>query len=433
MLVKGAFGSLALRVISVLLMLMVSIVLARMLGPTQFGIYSVVLSLVSLLAVPAQMGLPTLVVRETATAYVWQRWGVMRGLWHWATRKVLSLALLLAILALLVGERLLPGEAEHRTMLLVLAALLIPLNVLNTLRGAALQGLRHVVLGQLPELVINPLLLGALIVGVSLVMQTRLDAITAIALHIFSVSFSFALGAYLLWRLVPPALRARPEPIYEARAWRAAALPIALTTGLQVLNQNIDIVMLGWLRSAEEAGIYKIAVSAAAIVSLGLGAVNQALAPHFARLHQLDDYGRLQRLVTLSARGILALSLPPMLLMVLAGEEVLTLFFGHDYASGKTALAIIAFGQLVNAAMGSVGLLLNMTGHERQTFRAVLAAAFANVGLNLALIPAWGAIGAAIAATTSLVVWNVIMWLAVRRLLGIETMAFPIFTFEGKK
>ncbi len=133
---------------------------------------------------------------------------------------------------------------------------------------------------------------------------------------------------------------------------------------------------------------------------------------------------RLQRLVTQSARAILALAVPITLVFVLFGEQFLALAFGPDYAAGHTALAILAIGQLVNAGMGSVGVLLNMTGHERDTMRGVAIAAVANVLLSLVLIPLFSTVGAAVATAASPIIWNILLRRAVTRRIQIETMAF---------
>jgi O-antigen/teichoic acid export membrane protein len=44
--------------------------------------------------------------------------------------------------------------------------------------------------------------------------------------------------------------------------------------------------------------------------------------------------------------------------------------------------------------------------------------------LNLFLIPLWGITGAAVATATGLVTWNVLLWWAVRKRLGINSLAF---------
>jgi O-antigen/teichoic acid export membrane protein len=88
-------------------------------------------------------------------------------------------------------------------------------------------------------------------------------------------------------------------------------------------------------------------------------------------------------------------------------------------------LVILCVGQLVNATMGSVSAVLNMTGNERDAMRSVFISATVNVLLNLLLVPRWGAVGAAIATSTTLIVFNVMMWRLVRLRTGLDSS--PLF------
>ncbi|WP_018995113.1 polysaccharide biosynthesis C-terminal domain-containing protein [Thioalkalivibrio sp. ALJ2] len=72
-------------------------------------------------------------------------------------------------------------------------------------------------------------------------------------------------------------------------------------------------------------------------------------------------------------------------------------------------LAILAFGQLVNVAFGSVGMFLTMSGYERETLMGHLVALAVNAATAVALIPLLGVIGAAIAVTIGLLTWNVVL------------------------
>lgn len=108
------------------------------------------------------------------------------------------------------------------------------------------------------------------------------------------------------------------------------------------------------------------------------------------------------------------------------GQSFLS-FFGSEFTSGSTALSILVFGQLVNAAAGSVGLLLVMTAHEREAAIGMGVGLSLNVLLNTLLIPLWGIEGAAGASATSMIVWN--LWLAVRvhRRLGLDPSVLAMF------
>ena len=110
----------------------------------------------------------------------------------------------------------------------------------------------------------------------------------------------------------------------------------------------------------------------------------------------------------------LAIALP---LLDLAGF-VLSMF-GDSFTAASGALRILLLGQLVNAATGSVGSLLTMTGHERAAAVVLAVAAAAQIALGLVLIPRLGAEGAALANTASLVGWNAVMAVLVWKKLGI--------------
>jgi O-antigen/teichoic acid export membrane protein len=162
----------------------------------------------------------------------------------------------------------------------------------------------------------------------------------------------------------------------------------------------------------------------AALVAFGLQAVNMVVAPHFARLHARGDDAALQQLVTVSARVIFFFTLPTATVFIVFGDELVRLIFGPEFNSGYLTLIILLIGQLMNASMGSVGLLLSMTGHERETARGVAVAAVSNLILNLSLIPNYGMEGAALASALSVAIWNVLLWRAARRRLGINSLAF---------
>ena len=111
-------------------------------------------------------------------------------------------------------------------------------------------------------------------------------------------------------------------------------------------------------------------------------------------------------------------------LLPLGSEWLLATLFGHEFGRAYWPLLLLAVGQLVNAWFGPTGMLLNMTGHEREVTRAVTVAAGMNVVLNLLLIPPFGVVGAAIATSASLVFWNIWLWLVARWRLGVICSAF---------
>jgi O-antigen/teichoic acid export membrane protein len=194
---------------------------------------------------------------------------------------------------------------------------------------------------------------------------------------------------------------------------------------LHITYAQVDMLLLGALKDVEQAGIYAMAKWLSGVIGLVVTAVNAVLAPSAASLYTMGNIQGLQNTVTKSARALLFLSLPLTLFLIVFGTPVLQLA-GKEFARGHFALVVLCIGQLVNAAMGSVGLLLMMTGHERDAAKGIGCGALANAILSVLLIPRFGLEGAAWAASLSLILWNVVLVVVVRRRLDIDSTAFAL-------
>ncbi|MFB2895357.1 polysaccharide biosynthesis C-terminal domain-containing protein [Aerosakkonemataceae cyanobacterium BLCC-F50] len=107
------------------------------------------------------------------------------------------------------------------------------------------------------------------------------------------------------------------------------------------------------------------------------------------------------------------------LLLMTFTEPVLSLF-GSGFIAADWSLKVLVFGQLVNALCGSVGYLMIMTGHQNQSFRVIFCSALLNVVLNAILIPFFGIVGAAIATSFTMIVWNVWLSILVVKYIGVR-------------
>lgn len=424
-LLRGSVGSLVLKAANAGLTFAMAVVLARALGPEHYGIYAFALAVLMLVAIPAQVGIPQLTVRETAKAHAKGNWGLMRGLWLWGNLAILATSVfgVLVVCGVLLFLGVEPGG--QRAIAIAVGIPLIPLIALGNARAACLRGLHKIIWGQLPEAILRPLFI-LMLLGAWVALpggKANASVEDVMGFNVAASAITFMLGAYMLWRVRPEGIKCRPKRSYEAIAWRRAIVPLAAITGLELINNYADLIVLGWFRSDSEVGIYRAVSQLALLVVFGLQAINQVLHPHFARLHTEGDIHKLQKLVTLSSRAILAMAFFPFLVFLFFGKEILTMVFGTEYAAGSIALIILAFGHLANAGFGSVGALLNMTGHERDTMKGMFVAMGANVVLNLLFVPFYGMNGASAATAISFILWNAVLRHYVRKRLSIESIA----------
>ncbi len=422
---RSAGGAFAVNLAGLGLGFALHVLLSRTLGVDHYGVYVYVLSWMTILALVATMGLDTALLRFVAAYAAGQEWGLLRGILGTGAGAAALASVLLAALggAAVWGLQASLGSRLVETFWVGLA--LLPILVLLQLCAPVLRASARIVLALVLENILRRGLLAALIVLAFLALGWPARAPTAMALNLLAATAALVVGAWWVRRSMPPEL-AGVAPAYRRREWFAVAAPLLLISGsLVVLNQT-DTVMIGAILGTREAGIYTAAARIALLVLLGLTAVNAIAAPMIARLHATGKRAELQRMVTFCARAVLAVSLPAAALVMVWGEQVLAAF-GPAFGEGLTALRILAAGQLVNAAAGSVGFLMTMTGHQRQAAMLLGAAAALNVLLNALLIPPFGIEGAAAATATTIVLWNVALFAYVRRKLGIDASPFGVF------
>ncbi len=425
-LVKVVVGSAGIKLAYTGIGFITAILLAKMLAPAGYGVYSYVMALVAFLTIPSQLGIPTLATREFAIANAHKDWSHMRGFIIWAHKTIILLTAVLIITGLIVLSVWGATIDSAKLRCLWLGLLLVPIASLGALRGGMLRGLRKVILGQLPEQIVGPLIFLGLIVLLSLIDKNFASAAGVMGAQITASIIAFCCGLYLFWTHRPPEL-AGAEPRYKSAIWLKSCIPFGMSAAFQLINGRTDILVLGIFHTDADVGIYRVAVQMAALVIFGMQVVNLSQAPHIAHLYAKGEMHRLQKMVTRSSQGTMMVTIPVVLGMILFGETIIRRAFGSEYEAAYVPLVILCVGQLVNALLGPVGSLLNMTGHERDTTKSIFIGAVVNVILNFSLTPIWGMTGAAIATACTLIVWNVIMWRKVRKRIGIEALAFIRF------
>ena len=418
-LVKGALGSAGIRLASAGINFLTAVVLAKLLGPSGYGTYAFVIALVAFFAIPSELGIPRLAVREIAATNARKEWGLMRGFIVRSHQAIGLLTIVLLAGGLVVlstwGDKIDPV----RRQCMWLGLIVVPLVSLGALRGAMLNGLRKALVGQLPEELIRPLVL-LVIVGLMFALgRNTTSPVTIMGAHIGAATVAFLFGVYMFLKNRPKELSGA-IPQYRTAVWLRSSIPFGLTALLQLINGRTDVLLLGIFREDAEVGIYRVAAQFSAMVIFGMRAINAIQGPHIAHLHAVGDMQRLQKMITQSSRATVAVALPMVLLFIAAGPYIIRAAFGEEFEASYVPMVILCIGQLVNASVGSVAWLLIMTGHEHDATRTIFCAAAVNVALNLWLTPIWGAIGAAVATATTLTVWNLIMWHLVRKRTGIE-------------
>ncbi len=420
---RSGLASASIQALNRLITLLIAILLARTLGSEGYGIYAFVVTIMGLSMVVAEAGVPALLMREVAVSQSKSEWSVLRGTLLRAGQFVGSISTSLSLIGLAVLWSLEQHLPRPTFLSFALMLAVLPLNALNRTITHAIKGLQRVIVGQSMESVAQPAALLLTIASLFVFFPTTREPQYAMLGQLVAAILMLTISFVALYGMLPTSV-IQARPAYHNQKWLKSLLPFTLIGGAGILNSNIDILMLGYFRDAEEIGVYRVAMQGGALVVFGLQATNTVVASRFARLYAQNDMPRLQSVVISGARMALLFALPVALAFVFAGDRIAGWVFGVEFERAHWPLAILSLGQLVSAAFGSVGFLLNMTGNEAVVSKTLWQTVVLNTLLNLILIPTLGMVGAAIASAVSLSLWNALLFRYVRSRLGLNSTAF---------
>jgi O-antigen/teichoic acid export membrane protein len=381
--------------------------LARVLGPASFGLYTTATTVVTLVQMVSPLGADSGALLFAARA------GTDRARVKGTAQAVLLLGLAggaIGTVALLIGRSFADGPLS---VALAIVAPAVLVGSLAAVLSALLQALRRLRSFVLATLIVWPIatLLGsvvALAVG-------GLDAV--LVAYVGGGVAALVALAWSVWRELGPLLRDPTlEPARDVRGLLSFSIPQSLSKVLWQFNLWTDVLMLSWLSTAADVGIYRVALSIAMLGTLPVMALTTAMNPRAAALVHAGELARLDHLLKVGTRTLLVLLGPCFLLLALLPELLLGLF-DPVYERGAAALLALVAGQAIYVLTGPTSSLLAMGGYARVNLANNLLAVALNVALNVTLIPRMGVLGAAVASLVAQVAWGLARTIEVKVLL----------------
>jgi len=423
-LLKGSSIAFVLRIIGIIAGYIFTLLITRGYGAEAMGIFALSFTLLQIASVISRLGMDTALLRFVAEYSSQGKWEVVKDVYKKAIKLVIPFSVLLSVLVFFLS----PYIAEyvfkkpHLTPYFQIASIGIVPFVLLYIHTESLRGLKkikeYMFLQQAGIFIIASIILGALTLYMSS-LQTSINLNKLpIAVYIFSV-FVLSIIAYFIWKKYTKKEHSQSEqklPAQKGLSYSyilSVSVPMLFSSSLALIMGWTDTIMLGMFRTEEEVGIYNVALRVSMITSITLMAINTIAAPKFAEFWGKGDIERLAKIAQQSTKLIFWTSFPILLIFLIFPKQILGIF-GEEFKAGAIALMILTVGQFVNAAAGSVGYILQMTGHQKFHQNIVLVGALLNIILNYLLIPIYGIIGAAIASAISVIFWNVVFKLRIR-------------------
>jgi O-antigen/teichoic acid export membrane protein len=195
-----------------------------------------------------------------------------------------------------------------------------------------------------------------------------------------------------------------PLTLRGAGALLRPAATLGMSQALALLNYNFDSVLLGFLRGVREVGLYSAAYKPVTIALAAPLTYFIGLFPALARTHA-EGPEAFRALVARSFRLCAIFAVPLGVGSTLLAAPVIALLFGPAYADSVEPLQVLIWSAVFVILRGSYRHALNAAGHPSLDLRCAVVSASLNLGLNIALIPRYGMLGAASATVFADVVW----------------------------
>lgn len=364
----------------------IAALLGRYLGAANFGVYSFALSLAMFLALPLDFGFSSLSLLAAAR---------QRRMLPKYTGNAMSLQLAAGI-ALVTAMALISSLWTLPPMpaLLLFAGLWMLSQVLSEMLFVIFRTHERMQYEALTKILERSVFLIAVIAVVHY--RWPLQILFVLLAISGMVSLTLACGIARV-RYRQPVLRWDFGffPAFLRQSW-----PFGLSAVFSALYFHIDTVMLYLMRDATTAGTYSAAARVLFMSFLIPGVISNASFPQLTQLLARDQPRAAQLYRSLVQYSALLGAVLAILAFAYA-PDILSTLYGPEFRNGSTALrilAIVIFTKLIAMRAGDV---LTAGGKQATRMRVQGCSAFANVVLNLVLIPAFGAIGAATATLLS--------------------------------
>lgn len=418
-LIKKSSYALFFRIGSFAAAYLFTLVVARNLGPAAWGSFTLAFTVVQVLAIFSIWGLDNLIVRTLARIDTSDK-ASLSAAYFQSLLVVLFFSVLLSAALFLLREEIAvkifgkPFLAEH----LKTASLMLTPWSLIMFHSSCFRGMKNMTGFTIFRMAVY--LIAALLMTVFIKLQKDELPVSA-----FTISTAVVMIiAIISWMMFSGIQWSQVLKSPEFKPLLQASTPMLITGSVFFILGWADNIFLGIFRSEYEVGIYDTAFKIAAAPAMVLVAINAIQAPVFSNLFHRGEMNKLRANVQKGSRLLFYTSVPVCLFIWLFPESLLGIF-GKQFKSGATALIILAGGNLVNSLTGSVGVLLQMTGKQKEYNYIVLSAAGLNIILNVILIPLYGINGAAIASASSKILQNCVAAWYVHKVYNFATVYNP--------
>jgi len=375
---------------------------ARVLGTAEWGVFSYTLTISGFLALFMDPGINGILIRDASKASGEE------------LNRLFSTTLAIKIFLLLIGVSLILFVAPAITKLpganalFPIVAIILMLDTLRDFFSSLVRAMEKMELDAGIFLLTN---LGILVFGFLLLREMP----TAI-----SFGWGYVLGDLLGVALSVFLLRNYFKKIFSSFSSKLvmpivqSAWPFAVSGALGLLFTNTDILIIGWMRSASEVGIYSAAIRIIQILYLIPMILQFSTLPLLSRLAKSDNV-KFRAVLEQTLAFVFLASIPLALGGIILGTDIMSFVFGSPYRAGGLSFQLLSMTLLFDFAASIIVNALFAYEHQKSLIVSSALGGGTNVIFDLLLIPHFGIAGSAVATLIAQAVNNSYLWYAMKK------------------
>ncbi len=393
------------QALSLLANLAVTIMLAGYLGGSGFGKFSYALVFVSFFALIADFGMKPILVRELARRP--ERRAEIFG-----NAFLIKAALnLLAMLAAVTAISFFNFEAETKTILFILTAIILLSAKLSTFR-ILFEALFHAQLRVDIPILCQILDAVILVLSTWVLIQNQATLSTLTLAYVLSNLPGFLLTIFWSWRLLKPKFRINIE---LCRVLLQESLPILFYAILMACYDRIDVLLLKTLQGENSVGLYAAAFRLVGPLNFIPLALVTSLFPLMSQ-YSVNSAESLGKTYVLGMKILGVIGLPLALIATILGGQIFAALYKPVFAPAANAFALLMWAQALFFWNFFLADFNTSNDRQKTNFWAALLMCAMNLGLDLLLIPKWDSLGASAAKLlTNIAGFGVLFYLSYQK------------------
>ncbi len=389
------------------------IILVRYITQSGYGIYCLALTVMSIFVTISTLGLSEGSTRYIAYFRGKNEEGKVRGIISSSIKIAIIASISFAVISFFASD-FISTSLFHTPDLstpLKIFSIAIPFTVLITVFIAIFRGFERVE----PNIYFQNILRNILfILFLITVVLFGLSFLSVIYAYLASIAITCVVFVIYMMKKHPLSIRSGSSVTNPmTKELLIFSVPLLAVSMLMMLFLWTDTLMLGYFRTPDEVGLYNAALPLANLFPIILNSLGFLYTPLITQFYSKNQMEELRRAYAISTKWCFMGTLPIFFVLFLFPDVVLNLLFGSRYIGAAVALQILTLGLFLNPLLGPLYHTLIAIGKPKVIMHAYLIGGFANIFLNIILIPSLGIVGAAIASASTCFILAIIVSLSV--------------------